>query len=154
MPCRFSLDLPLYGLGLASKWCHVGLALICHGSLSKGHGSNLWLSANRTVLFHWTLDIRSSSKVTLNIGLYFFLFLRLVVTCACKARHWCSATVMTVGDVSLDDHIHSWYVCIWGCRYRHESLGWACMVTLSKIHYMPGNPMEGMSDIYKSPILV
>jgi hypothetical protein len=25
------------------------------------------------------------------------------------------------------------------------------MVTLSKIHYMPGNPMEGMSDIYKKP---
>jgi len=33
----------------------------------------------------------------------------------------------------------------------HELLGRACMVTLSKIHYMPGNPMEGMSDIYKSP---
>jgi len=69
----------------------------------------------------------------------------------CTARHWWSAIVMTIGDISLDDHIHSWYVCIWGWRYRHESLGWACMVTLSKIHYMPGNPMEGMYDIYKKP---
>jgi hypothetical protein len=42
------------------KWCHVGLALICHffglGPSSKGHGSNLWLSSNRIALFHWTLD--------------------------------------------------------------------------------------------------
>jgi hypothetical protein len=35
--------------------------------------------------------------------------------------------------------VHAWVV------------GWAYMVTLSKIHYMPGNPMEGMSNIYKSP---
>ncbi len=36
----FSLDLPLFGLGPSSK----------------GHGSNLWLWANRIALFHWTLD--------------------------------------------------------------------------------------------------
>jgi hypothetical protein len=36
------------------------------------------------------------------------------------------------------------------------SLFWlqAYMVTLFKIHYMLGNPMEGISNIYKSPILV
>ncbi len=110
MPCRFSLDLPLYGLGPASKWCHVSLALICHRSLSKalskatGHSlrpwslskGHLWLSANRTALFHWTLDIRPSSKVTLNIGLYFFLFLIFPTTHSffssarrSAARRWC-----------------------------------------------------------------
>jgi hypothetical protein len=38
--CRFSLDLPLFGLGLSSK----------------GLESNFWFSANRIVLFHWNLD--------------------------------------------------------------------------------------------------
>jgi hypothetical protein len=28
---------------------------------SKGHWSNLWLSANSIALFHWTLDLRCSS---------------------------------------------------------------------------------------------
>jgi hypothetical protein len=51
MPCRFSLDLPLFGLG----------------SSSKGHGSNFWLSANRTALFHWTLDLRRLSKAALSV---------------------------------------------------------------------------------------
>jgi hypothetical protein len=37
---RFSLDLPLFGLGPSSK----------------GLGSNLWLSANKISLFHWTLN--------------------------------------------------------------------------------------------------
>jgi hypothetical protein len=36
VPCRFSLDLPLFGLVLSSK----------------GRGSNLWLSSNRIALFH------------------------------------------------------------------------------------------------------
>jgi hypothetical protein len=49
VPCRFSLDLPLFGLGPSSK----------------GHRSNLWLSSNRIALFHWTLDLGSSSKVAL-----------------------------------------------------------------------------------------
>ncbi len=48
---------------------------------------------------------------------------------------------MTVGDVSLDDHIHSWYVCIWGCRYRYDSLGWACMVTLYIMQSNPTHPL-------------
>jgi hypothetical protein len=51
VPCRFSLDLPLIGLGPSSK----------------GHGSNFWLSANRTALFHWTLDLRRLSKVALSV---------------------------------------------------------------------------------------
>jgi hypothetical protein len=42
VPCRFSLNLPLVGLGISS-W---------------GYGSNLWLSANRVALFHWTLDLK------------------------------------------------------------------------------------------------
>ncbi len=50
VPCRFRLYLSLFGLG---PW-------------SKGCGSNLWLSANRIALFHWTLDLGPSSKVTLN----------------------------------------------------------------------------------------
>ncbi len=49
VPCRFSLDLPLFGLGPSSK----------------GHGFNLWLSSNRIALFHGTLDLEPSSKVTL-----------------------------------------------------------------------------------------
>ncbi len=48
---RFSLDLPLFGLGPSSK----------------GHGSNFWLSANRTALFNWTLDLRRLSKAALNL---------------------------------------------------------------------------------------
>jgi hypothetical protein len=111
-----------------------------------------------------------SSKVVLHYYKFYFLFcffifvnfyFKIIITVfpfpcfICTARHWCSATVMTVGDVSLDDHIHSWYVCIWGCRYRHEWLGW----NLSRRHFILNplhawNPMEGMSDIYKSPILV
>ncbi len=51
--CRFSLNLPLFGLGPASK----------------GHGSNLWLSSNRSALFHWTLDLGNSSKVALILAL-------------------------------------------------------------------------------------
>jgi hypothetical protein len=47
---RFSLNLPLFGLEPSSK----------------GNGSNLWLSANRIVLFHWTLNFRASSKVALS----------------------------------------------------------------------------------------
>ncbi len=42
---RFSLDLPLFG--------------------AKGHGSNIWVSANRIGLFHWTLELGPSSKVAL-----------------------------------------------------------------------------------------
>jgi hypothetical protein len=47
VPCRFSLYLPLFGLGPSSK----------------GQGSNLWLSLNRIAQFHWTPDLGSSSKV-------------------------------------------------------------------------------------------
>jgi hypothetical protein len=49
-PCRCRLDLPLLGLAPSSKGC----------------GSNLWLLANIIVIFHWTMDLRPSSKVTLN----------------------------------------------------------------------------------------
>jgi hypothetical protein len=49
--CRFSCNLPLFGLGPSSK----------------GHESNLWLSANRNSLFHRTLDLRPSSKMTLSL---------------------------------------------------------------------------------------
>jgi hypothetical protein len=49
--CRFSLDLPLFGLGPSSK----------------GHESNLWLSSNKIALFHWTLELGSSSKVDLRV---------------------------------------------------------------------------------------
>jgi hypothetical protein len=49
------------------KWCHVGLALICHFLVLDPHlktmGPNLWLSFNRIALFHWTPDFGSSSKV-------------------------------------------------------------------------------------------
>jgi hypothetical protein len=50
VPCRFRLNLSLFGLG---PW-------------SEGCGSNLWLLANRIALFHWTLDLGPSSKVTLD----------------------------------------------------------------------------------------
>ncbi len=42
VPCRFRLNLPLVGLG-TSSW---------------GYASNLWFSANRVALFHWTLDLK------------------------------------------------------------------------------------------------
>ncbi len=50
VPCRFSLNLPLFGPRPSSK----------------GHGSALWLSPNRIAQFHWTLNLRPSSKVALN----------------------------------------------------------------------------------------
>ncbi len=49
--CRFSLDLPLFDLGPSSKGC----------------GSNLQLSSNEIAIFHWTLDLGSSSKVALKV---------------------------------------------------------------------------------------
>jgi len=43
------------------KWCHVGfsldLPLFGLGHSPKGHGSNLWFSANRIALFDRTLDL-------------------------------------------------------------------------------------------------
>jgi hypothetical protein len=109
-----------------------------------------------------------SSKVVLHYYKFYFLFcffifvnfyFKIIIIVfpfpcfICTARHWCSATVMTVGDVSLDDHIHSWYVCIWGLMitfipgtFAYEVAGtgmsgwdetWV-VVTLFKIHYMPG----------------
>ncbi len=53
VPCRFSLDLPLFGLGPSSK----------------GHGFNLWHSSNRIPLFHLTLNLKHSSKVALGLVL-------------------------------------------------------------------------------------
>jgi len=51
LQCKFSLDLPLFGLGPSFK----------------GLGSNyLWLSSNRIALFHWTLDLAPSSKMMPN----------------------------------------------------------------------------------------
>ncbi len=48
LQCRFSFNLPLFGLGPSFK----------------GHGSSyLWLSSNRIALFHWTLDLAPLSKV-------------------------------------------------------------------------------------------
>jgi len=51
VPCSFCLDLPLFGLGPSSK----------------GRGSNLGFLASRIALFHWTLDLGLSSKVTINL---------------------------------------------------------------------------------------
>jgi hypothetical protein len=51
LQCRFSLDLPLFGLGPLSKCC----------------GSNyLWLSSSRIAVFHRTLGLVPSSKVMVN----------------------------------------------------------------------------------------
>jgi len=52
------------------KWHHVGLAWICHFLVLDLHlmamGPNLYLSSNRTALFHWTLDFGPSAKVALS----------------------------------------------------------------------------------------
>jgi hypothetical protein len=53
MPCKFSLELPLFGFGL----------------LCKGQCFNLQLSSNRIPLFHWTLDLGPSSKVALCLAM-------------------------------------------------------------------------------------
>ncbi len=52
VPSSFRLDLPPFGLGPSSK----------------GRGSNLWLSANKIALFHWTLDLGPLSKVALTLS--------------------------------------------------------------------------------------
>ncbi len=49
VPCRFSLNLPLFGLGPSFK----------------GLGTNLKLSTNKIAWIHWSLDLGPSSKVTL-----------------------------------------------------------------------------------------
>ncbi len=49
VPCRFSLGLPLVGLGPSSK----------------GLGTNLKLSTNKIAWIHWSLDLGHSSKVAL-----------------------------------------------------------------------------------------
>ncbi len=51
VPCKFILNLPLFGLGISSK----------------GRGSNLWLSYDRIALFHWTLNFGPSFNVALII---------------------------------------------------------------------------------------
>ncbi len=51
VPCRFSLDLPLFGLGPSFK----GLA------------TNLKLSTNKIPWIHWSLDLGPSSKVSLRV---------------------------------------------------------------------------------------
>ncbi len=50
--CRFSLNLPLFGLGPSSK--------------RPMGGSELMLSSNRIALFDGTPDLEPSSKVALN----------------------------------------------------------------------------------------
>jgi hypothetical protein len=54
-----------------AKWCLCrfshNLPQFCLGPSSKGHESNLWLSAIRNSLFHRTLDLRPSSKMTLSL---------------------------------------------------------------------------------------
>jgi len=47
VPCKFNLDLALFGLRLSSKGC----------------GSDLWLLVTRISLFYWTLNIGPSYKV-------------------------------------------------------------------------------------------
>ncbi len=63
MSCRFSLNLPLFGLGPSSK----------------DLGTNLKLSTNKIVWIHWSLDLEPLSKVTLNWvwtrPFFFFSFL-------------------------------------------------------------------------------
>ncbi len=49
VPCRFSLDLSLLGLGASSK----------------NHGSDIWPSYNRIALCHWTSEHGLSSQVAL-----------------------------------------------------------------------------------------
>jgi hypothetical protein len=70
-PFRFFLKIKIFWglkqLIFPPKWCHIGLALICHffwfwKPSSISHGSNLWLSSNRIALFHWTMDVGPSSK--------------------------------------------------------------------------------------------
>ncbi len=51
VPCKFSLNLPLFGLGPSSK----------------GHVFNLQLVSNRIALYHWTLDLEPSFKVALRL---------------------------------------------------------------------------------------
>ncbi len=53
VPCRFRLDLPLFGLEPSSK----------------GHGFNLLLSSNRIPLFHLTSNLKQSSKVAVSLVL-------------------------------------------------------------------------------------
>jgi hypothetical protein len=54
VPCRFSLNSPLFGLGLSSK----------------GRGSDIRLSSIGIALFHWTLDLAPSFKVTLKVSFH------------------------------------------------------------------------------------
>jgi hypothetical protein len=63
LPCRFSFNLPLFGLGASSK----------------GLGTNLKLSTNKITWIHWSLDLGPSSKVALNGRPFFFPLLLMIV---------------------------------------------------------------------------
>ncbi len=69
MPCKFSLDLPFFGLGPSSK----------------GHESKLWLSSNRTALFHWTLDLGPSSKVAMSLNQWSYYLMKVALGRDCVA---------------------------------------------------------------------
>jgi hypothetical protein len=56
VPCRFSLDLPLFGLRPSSR----------------GHGSDLWLSTNRIALFNCTFDSHLNLLVHIAFHMVFF----------------------------------------------------------------------------------
>jgi hypothetical protein len=84
---KFSLDLPLFGLGLSCK----------------DHGSNLWLSSNRIALFHWTLD-RHLKWTWLACYLLFFFFRNKWLECVICCR-WGSCR-----------SVFSWGRGTWGCE--------------------------------------
>jgi len=69
--CKFSLNLPLFGLGLSFK----------------GHGLNLWFSTNTIILFYiWTFNLKLSFKEALSYfegskdEFYFFYFWKWKIT--------------------------------------------------------------------------
>jgi hypothetical protein len=59
VPCRFSLNLPLFGLGPSSK----------------GLRTNYNLLTNKIAWIHWSLDLGPSSKVTRSVG-WLFTFMK------------------------------------------------------------------------------
>jgi hypothetical protein len=62
--------------------------------------------------------LTSTSKLYFHLAILCFSFQNHFFH-SCKALHGTDA-VMIVGDVSLDDHIHSWYVC--NLRLQEKSL--------------------------------
>jgi hypothetical protein len=109
--CRFSLNLPLFGLGPSSK----------------GLGTNLKLSTNKIAWIHWSLDLGPSSEVTLRVQNYALKIKVGPYTCMINSHYKLKPTP-------------SWSWKLHSVKYPQFALckfPWVCYVTFSCVINIP-----------------